>query len=147
MTFCIELLPDEFIDAESGTQAQYGEITLGTFRERFIALTSYWNAERYRMHWREALVRTVDGAPTSCLITSLHDPARSHLLFWWPLYCIDAVVYVQNAILQFEQLSAPFDPDNPFAFVPPRTTTSEDGHPISEWTVPVADVKRYLDRG
>ncbi|MEO7086494.1 MAG: hypothetical protein ABI442_18840 [Gemmatimonadaceae bacterium] len=147
MTFSIELLPGEIVDPDTGSQSQYGEITLGSFQERFIALVGYWSAQRYASHWRDALMRVVEGEATSCLITSLHDPADSHLLFWWPLYRIGDVVQVQNSILLFEQLSAPFDPDNPFRFVPARTTVSEEGQPISEWEVPVSDIKTFLDRG
>jgi hypothetical protein len=120
MAFSIELLSDAILDPATGTEARYGDITLDDFQERFVALTTFWKAVDYERHWRTALQRIVDGARSSCLITSLHSPQESHILFWWPMYRVDDQVLVQNGILFLDKLSTPFDPTNPFTYVPPR---------------------------
>jgi hypothetical protein len=146
VTFVIELLPEPIIDPETGYEAVYGEITLNAFEERFVALTTFWAPTDYEHHWRSAIERIVDGAERSCLITSLHDPRHSHILFWWPLYRVANQVFVQHAILFLDQLVTPFDPANPFTHVPNRRTRNEDGEQISEWQVTVRDLVRFRDR-
>lgn len=144
MSFLIELLPEAVPTEESEAPAQYGVITLGSFRERFVALTTFWNADDYRSHWRKAVARIVETGSDSCLITSLHDPTVSDMLFWWPMYRVGDRVRIQNGILLFEQLDEPFRLDNVFGFIPPRSTHSDDGEPISEWEVDTVALRAFL---
>lgn len=123
--------------------SRYGQITLGDFRETFISVQTFWDAARYEVHWREALDRIVRDGRDSCLITSIAGPDKSHILFWWPLYRDGDSVLVQNSILFLDDLPERFNPERPFRSVPVRTTVSEDGDPISEWRVSVADVEAF----
>lgn len=124
-----------------------GVIILDSFQERFRALTTFWQPEDYERHWRDAVQRIVSSGRDSCLITSLHDPAESTMLVWWPMYRRGDTVYVQNAMLFFDQLSRPFDPSEPYASVPERVVVSEDGEAISEWQVCVSDLEGFLAGG
>jgi hypothetical protein len=144
MSFSIKLLEESVPTEEPKHQAQYGLITLGSFQERFIALTTLWTAEAYKAHWREAVRRVVETGADSCLITSVHDPSESHMLFWWPMYRAGDRVRVQNGILFFDQLDRPFRIENPYASVPPRRTVTEDGDILSEWEVSLPDLRRFL---
>lgn len=144
MTFDIRLDDYVYVDPSSGTDSREGEIVIDDFRERFVSLQSFWSASRYEAHWREAVERIVRDGERSCLITSIADPARSEMLFWWPMYREHDRVYVQNGMLFFGQLQGSFDPENPFPSVPDRTMINEDGERVSEWSLPVSDLQAFL---
>ncbi len=143
MTFSISLGCDH-IDPASGAVGFEGEIRLGKHSESFIALGTYWTRADYEAHWHHALLRILQGHLESCLITSIQDPNRSHLLFWWPLYPEDDVIRVQNGILFFEQLNQPFSVEDPFASIPQRRVRTPEGVPISEWEIGYSDVSQFL---
>src|SRR5215208_406119 len=103
MAFSIQLLPKLVGGSELGKAGQYGEIELGDFRESFIAIIGYWSPDDYRRQWHQAITRLTAQRENACLITSLHDPYASDVLFWWLLYPEGETVTVQNAILLHRQ--------------------------------------------
>ena len=146
MTFNIGFENEVHIDRKSETTSRKGIITIGGFREGFLSLQSFWNAAQYESHWRTAIGRILNSDVTSCLITSIADPSQTQLLFWWPLYREGNYIYLQNGILFFAQSQLPFDPDDPFASVPPRTMIDDDGRRILEWKLNVRDLEAFLGR-
>lgn len=66
--------------------------------------------------------------------------------FAWPAWRDGDRVHVQNWLVLTEQLPTPFNPDEADRFVGVRETTSEDGEPISEWDVSLADVRAFVER-
>jgi hypothetical protein len=74
----------------------------------------------------------------------MRDPQTANFIQWWPLYRLDDTVHVQNQILFMDALPGPLLPHDPYVHVAERRTVSEDGSPISEWRVPVADVEHFL---
>ncbi|MFF5538371.1 hypothetical protein ACFY71_38975 [Streptomyces cinerochromogenes] len=80
---------------------------------------------------------------TSCLISSITDPANSNFIFCWPLYRSGEMVYVQNSIIFPEDLAEDFDPAGPWRFVEPRSTVDEEGHEISEWQTTISEIRRF----
>src|SRR5262249_7110148 len=104
MAFCIKLLNEPAPDLEPGVVARLGLIKIGAFEEHFVASLMYWNASDYTRHWSQAVERIVRSSTTSCLITSIVDPANSKFLFWRPMYRIGETVFIQNQILFFDQL-------------------------------------------
>lgn len=144
MAFSIGLLPEPVPDLDPGVIANYGQIKIGSFQERFIASLVYWDAAHYRCHWKQAVARIVHSSDISCLITSIVYPATAKYLFWWPMYRVRNTVYIQNQILFFDSLSSPLDEDNPFSFVTERRTVDEDGNAISEWSVSVDEMESFL---
>ena len=144
MSFAIELSPETTEDPESGYPSRLGRIVLDSFSEEFLSAATYWDREDYFAHWRQGLGRVLAGEGQSCLVTSLHDPKDSHLLFRWVMYREGKTVYFQNGILFFEQIDAPFDPDNPFASIPIRRTTDVDGVAISEWAIDLAEIEEFV---
>jgi len=141
MTFSIDLLDEATSDVESG---RLGIITIGCYVERFVAAIGYWNASRYRRHWQQAITRIVQGAATSTLITSMYDPAVANFICWWPMYRLGHTVQFQNHILFLNELQTPFDPNDPFRFVPERTIVNNDGEQISEWSASLVDLECFL---
>jgi hypothetical protein len=144
MAFSINLLPEPVLDVDPGVTASYGEIEIGSFRERFVASLMYWRANDYKSHWDKALERIVYQSDTSCLITSIVDPSVASHLFWWPMYRVNDVIYIQNQILFFEHRSSPFNERECFSYVSGHRTLDEDGSRISEWSVPVEDIESFL---
>lgn len=126
--------------------AYLGRIEIGERVEEFVASATLWTADEYRGQWRTAVNRVVTQRAPSALITSVDDPLRSTMLFWWPLYPENDHVHVQNAILFFDQLDRPFNLDRADQFIPPRETHDEDGAPISEWTTSVSALAQFLSR-
>jgi hypothetical protein len=53
-------------------------------------------------------------------------------------------VFIQNHILFFDQLQSPFDERNPFSSVRGRQTINEDGNRISEWSIPIDELEKFL---
>lgn len=141
MVFAIELLDEPAPDLEAG---RVGIITIGAYVERFSAAMAYWDASRYRRHWLQALTRIVHDSDTSTLITSLYDPAVANFIYWWPIYRVGHTVHFQNHILFLSELDTPFDPNDPYRFVPERMIINSDGDRISEWSTSIADLEYFL---
>ena len=139
MAFSIELLDDFASDLKS----RLGAITIGSYVERFVAATEYWDITRYRYHWHEAITRILQGSVKSALITSMYDPAVANFIYWWPMYRLGQIVQFQNHILFLNELEQ-FDPNDPFHFVPERITINDDGEKISEWSASIEDLERFL---
>jgi len=145
MSFAIRFVPPEEAAWElEPHDVRYGLIVIGEFSEHFQVDLEFWRQEDYVRHWRHALERITSDDQISCLITSLGDPRTSMMVFWWPLYRTGDTIRVQNAIRSFDQLGGLFDSENPYPSVPPRRTVSEDGDPISEWSMSVDDVRKFL---
>lgn len=141
MAFSIDLLDEPASDLESG---RAGLLIIGSYVERFVAAIDYWDVALYRRHWRQAITRIVQGSVTSTLITSMYDPSVANFIYWWPLYRLGDTVRFQNHILFFNELQTPFDPNDPFRFVPERLTVNNDGEKISEWSASISDLESFL---
>jgi len=119
-----------------------GEIALDDFVERFEAFLGFWDAARYESQWRRGIDRLLDGAPKSCLITSMSEPGYEHFGTWWVLYRDGQRVVVQNQLLLLDVIGSDFDPNEPYASIRDRVSLSADGEPISEWSLNFDDICR-----
>ena len=145
MTFCIKFLSERVPNLKRGEKAAYGMLKIGDFEERFISSLSFWNADNYQHHWKEALTRlqNKEGA-TSCLITSLTDPDNTNFITLWPIYRERNSVFFQNQLLFLKGLKKPFNPAFPYDHVNHRDTSKEDGQKASEWCVSMDCIKSFL---
>ncbi|WP_422368787.1 hypothetical protein [Pelagibius sp.] len=141
--FSISLGQDQF-DYE-GELVALGSLKIGEFRESFHASLSYWGRDRYLTQWREALERLIKGAPRSALVTSMHSPATTNLIRWWPLYRIGDNAHFQEQVLFMNQLEQPFEEADLYRLVPPRETTSEDSERLSEWALNLTAIETFLE--
>jgi CdiI N-terminal domain len=121
-----------------------GSIRIGEFEEVFEMVFEYWSLPRYMAQWREGVKRIIDGHSMSCLLTSVTNPVTANFIFWWPIYRVQETVVFQNQMLFLDLLNEPFDVNNPYQFVDPRETVSEDGLPISEWQTTVNELVAWL---
>jgi hypothetical protein len=147
MGFSVALLKEFAPDLDSGVIAVLGRIEIGEFSESFVTSLMYWSVCDYLRQWREGLERLIRGEKTSCLISSIVDPAVSSLLLWWPMCREGGIVHIQNQILLFDQLAVPFNEEDPYYSVGERRTVTEAGQPISEWNVEQVDIEAFLSRG
>jgi len=150
MVFDIKLLtghpvPEEYL--ESGDIACYGEITLGSFHERFQSTLFFWSISDYRKQWVHAIERIINADnSTSALITELRDPVLADEVIgrWWVLYREGENVYVQNQLIFRKYLTGEFNPLDPYAHIPKRETETDEGDKISEWEVKLHDMREFL---
>jgi hypothetical protein len=120
-----------------------GQIVLGDFVEEFEMILGTWNRERYERQWAEGIQRLLDGASKSCLISSFWGDKSKFGGEWWRMYRVKDEVVIQNQLIRpdiFDRHFENFDPDNPYASIPERRSTNNDGQSISEWFVPFTQV-------
>ncbi len=145
MTFMIRFIPENTAQPDSiEPYTRLGEIMLGDHLEKFEAVTSFWNAEDYQKHWKQAIERIVHGEEKSCLITSMDDPNIANFIFWWPIYREGNRVFIQNQVLFLDDERISFNPIDPFASIKDRETLTESGLPISEWEFALIDLEQFL---
>jgi len=129
---------------------ELGQMMLGASRQGFRSGTSYWSMAQYEQHWHDAILRLVDGAECSALITDLPPSSLvNHLINWWPMWQKDGTVYVQERLLIRSNLKGVFDPSNPHRHIGSRDAEEDnaeenDGFRNSEWTVPLQDFVEFL---
>ncbi|MFJ4951284.1 hypothetical protein [Streptomyces sp. NPDC088760] len=142
--FSIRVLSVPSASGAASGEGAIGCITVGDFEENFPMDLTYWDVGQYQTSWARSLrvLERGDDA-TSCLISSITDPANSNFIFCWPLYRSGEMVYVQNSIIFLEDLSEDFDPAEPWRFVEPRSTVDEEGHEISEWQTSISEIRRF----
>jgi hypothetical protein len=146
MAFGIRWLSEQVAESDVGNSAQYGEIELDNYRETFLAIIGFWSPLDYSEHWSRSVRRLVETKRESCLITSLHDPQVVEVLHWWLLYPVGDQVIVQNSLLLGRHALSSLDTRDPYRSIPVRSQVSEEGEPISEWTMHSADFRDFLGR-
>ncbi|HEX6052951.1 MAG TPA: hypothetical protein VFZ21_26975 [Gemmatimonadaceae bacterium] len=99
----------------------------------------------YERQWLGAARRLVSGADRAMFLVSYSGP-QAAFHFAWPAWRDGDRVRIQNWLVLTEQLPAPFDPEQADLSVRERETVTEDGDPISEWEVRMADVRDFVKR-
>lgn len=122
-----------------------GSLIIGDFKEDFHASLSYWDRNRYLSQWKEGLERLLRRENYSAVVTTMYDPSTANFIFWWVMYLIGNDVYIQNHVLFLDELDKPFDETDLYSFVPEREIQTEEGEPISEWSVSLSAIRDSLD--
>jgi hypothetical protein len=68
-------------------------------------------------------------------------------LEWWALYRVGEHVFAQNQLVFFDNLKSEFDANRAVEFLRDRQTENEEGLPISEWSVPMDDLRAFAKVG
>jgi hypothetical protein len=105
-----------------------------------------WSRKDYESQWYGACQRLVEGATESALVASYVDPSMSEFFMWWPLYRKGEIVHVRNELVPYSQLTKPFNPNEPWAFLKKRKIMTDEGLEISEWNTTVEHIQRFLVR-
>jgi hypothetical protein len=135
---------DKEIETE-GDVVVAGSIRIGEFEDNFHASLSYWNRGDYISQWRDALNRLLRGETHSAVVTSMHDPLAANFIFWWVMYLVGDIVYIQNHVLFLSGLEKQFDEADMYSFVPERETQTEEGESISEWEVGILSIREFAE--
>jgi hypothetical protein len=134
-----------FLDAppeprEEGGLGLWGEITLGEYREPFLAPLALWSREQYERQWREAAERLLRGADRTAFFSAAWQ-------FWWTMARDGEDVLVQEEIItgeRVEMLGVTPEPGYaPYELLEPIRLQTEDGEDISTWRVTLADVASF----
>lgn len=144
MSFSIEIIKNSKINDEDGFHCT-GKIQINEFEENFLIALGYWDSSDYIRQWNNALKKLfISQHEKSCLITSITDPTNTNYMFWWPLYRDGEIVHIQNCVLFLDRLKILFDPYIAYKFIPKRKIISEDGDKISEWTISIEEIHKFL---
>jgi CdiI N-terminal domain len=124
----------------AGRDGLRGRTTLGDYTEEFLAPLDHWSRSDYERQWFEAANRVLGEAARAAFFTAAFR-------FWWTMWRESEVILVHEELLTPERLAHVTDYGVvPYHLIEDRRTHSEDGAPISEWQITVADVRGFLKR-
>jgi hypothetical protein len=148
MAFSIEFLDEDLIFPfeDASTPAAVGRLRIGDWSEEFFSSLHQWTTKHYESQWKGAISTLLgEKCDRAALITEYLGPDVSGHLQWWPMYKHDDIVYIQNQLLFYDQLSTPFRIDKPYASLRDRRVVDEDGQEISEWSVAISEVRKFAE--
>lgn len=101
-----------------------GQITIGTFKEKFVMPLDYWTLNDYKRQWQEGLER-IRSHDNSCLVATVQDPNRFPLIDMWVIYKIKDKLFIQNHMLcndVYKEVIGDnvFTPENCYNFILPQ---------------------------
>jgi hypothetical protein len=141
--FSIDFLNDAKPTAVLEELCLYGNISVGEFSERFASPVGFWRAEDYRDQWQWVLGTLEDDHP-KCLVTAMRDPRLATLIEVWPVYRVEEIVFFQHRIIFCNDIGKSADLGTIYDAIGARETRSDDGTPISEWSVPMGSIQHFL---
>lgn len=123
-----------------------GEIVIGSHAERFESPLEYWSRARYRAQWLEGARQLSSGASASCWITGITNPKSANFITWWPMWRIENRIIIQQHLLFMDRISFRFSENDPYLHLPSRSTKTDDGEPISEWSASIEDLNMCVEK-
>ena len=137
--FDIEFTADAPEPQEDGWVSLCGRITLGDYRERFLAPINFWQREDYERQWLEAARRILGESDRTGFFTTPYE-------FWWTMWRSGDRVYVHEEVITDERYAGPYDGSAPYHIIADRVTHTEEGQPVSEWEITLDDVRGFVER-
>jgi hypothetical protein len=131
--FSIRIVTPIVTDADGRRQAG-GLLTVGQARLPFLLDCTYWDASAYERQWTAGVHRIAEGARSSALLTAYRgDGDEPHTL--WAMWRDHDYVYAQARAVRTQAFGAPFDPWEPYEYVPSRMPVCEYTPPATQWRV------------
>ena len=144
---CFTDEPDQHLGDDPSVPYALGRIVAGALDEGFASILHEWKRCEYEAQWIRSLRQLIAGDKKVVLITHYVNPTECSNLEWWALYRgEDDVVYVQNHLRFYDQLGSSFSVAEVNHFLADRITVNEEGNPVSEWEVPLADITLFVNR-
>jgi hypothetical protein len=137
--FDIAFICDEPEVQEEGWFGLWGEIVLGAYRERFLAPLDVWSRRDYERQWIEAANRLMTGDGRTAFVTVARQ-------FWWTMWREQEAVFVHEEMLTPERYARSHGDRVPYELIEDRRTVNEEGEPIAEWRVSIADIRDFVER-
>jgi hypothetical protein len=159
--FWIGFSDEPLVKMDPREKGKVGLLVLGDHKERFVVHLDTWTKGNYVDQWKRALKRVLNGEE-SALITDMHTPATSNHLVWWPMWKLGSEIVFHNQLLFFKKYKI-FQDEIPqrqkrhtkvlstanveplYKLIGQREYLSEDGMPLSEWRVPVNEIREFLN--
>ena len=121
-------------------------LTLRDFVEEHHADLSNWSVQEYEAQWVRELNAIANSRDRGALITSIHDPSNAYRVWAWPMWRDGDNVHFQNRLLFMLEPKPGFDPFHVADYIGNHKLHSEDGELLSQWTVPIAEIRSFIDR-
>ncbi len=138
--FDIAFVSDEAEQQPEGWPGLWGRTQLGSWEERFLAPLDVWQRHDYERQWIEAAQRLLDPAARAAFFTVAFRR-------WWVMWREGEKVIVHEQLFTPERLATITNwRAVPYQLIEDRCSVSEDGTPISEWFLTVADIEGFLAR-
>jgi hypothetical protein len=117
-SICFTGVQDEYLGDDPTVPYAVGRIVAGELYENFVSNLYEWSKDDYEKQWLHSLEKFIMGDRKVVLITHYVNPAESANLQWWALYRGQGdVVYVQNHLPWYDQLSRDFSVADASAFL------------------------------
>ena len=129
-------------DSEGRRHAS-GGIELGSASDGFVADLSVWSLLVFVVFWCEGVARLAAGERSSALVTS-YAGAGAAVHFLWPMCRGGTDLVFSERLVPGEAIPDTGIAEAFYRSVGERRPYSDDGDPISEWTVPLAEVLAFL---
>ncbi len=142
MNFAIEFEGEPWTDEDGRWQSV--KFTLGDSVEGDAADLTHWEPLDYEAQWHKELTALLGPRGSGALITSIHDPRYGGRVWTWTMWRKDHEVCFQNRILFMLEDCPDFNPDNVAEHIGAHNSRTEDGQQVSEWTVPVSAITKFL---
>jgi hypothetical protein len=145
--FSIEFTEEPLMRVDLEKNERVGLLALGHHEERFVVHIGPWSTRQYVVHWRSALIRALKGQP-SALVTDMQTPIQSSHLVWWPMWRVNSEIVFHNQLFFFAKHrieGSHIDVKRLYECIGNRFPHNDEGTPVSEWNVPVSEVKRFID--
>ena len=133
------------LELEGEYLVAYGQIRIGSFKERFRMAIAEWTIKDYKKQWREAIKRLKDH-DISCFIFFAANMAKSPYVSMYSLYKVEGTVFIRERLIPSD--NTPYHPylrnedinaQNCYEFIPPREHTEG----VWEKSVALADVENF----
>ena len=120
-------------------------LTLQNYAEEEGADLTFWSTKDYENQWLTWLNQLMASRDEGALIISIHDPANAFRVWTWTMWKKDDQVLFQNRLLFMLEGSRTSNPACVFEYVGEYQSHDEDGDRISEWTVPIAAIRNFVN--
>jgi hypothetical protein len=150
VTFAIEFVGERFNDELTGeTLSRRGLLVLDGHEESFVAPLVLWDELQYESHWLRSLKRLLSPARRSLLVVHAWPPSGAFGEIWPCWREDDGTAFFQNWLVRMASESVEaddevkrLDPDDlDYDLVGQRGDSAD----VSEWTVPVESVQKFVE--
>ncbi|KFB98697.1 hypothetical protein GTGU_04367 [Trabulsiella guamensis ATCC 49490] len=128
------IFPDKNLVYIDGELASPASIVIDEFTEMMNIPLTYWSIDDYKLSWLRSLEYGLATKKHAVLAVSMYLPENVKFIFAWILYFHGDKTFIQNKVLFLDECEG-FTATRINDFVQPRSTHTEDGIKISEWTI------------
>jgi hypothetical protein len=139
--------PLEYPYDDTSIPAAPGRLVLGKSTEGFLGNLALWSKLDYETHWTRELKALLEGKPKVALVVSYNDPKASSNLEIWRVYRDGEWLHFQNQLPWYSDLPKEFEISEMSRYIDDRVVINAEGDRISEWHVPIRDIKLFLAGG